>query len=154
MGIVSQEFRPAARRAFFVTDRAAADREKTRKRRQLNAGAGWRPISPARARVFRKVLNSDLKKLQLSLMCGAHTLPVRQFPPPAETLPVSVRPFKSAVFAALFFARGTGPLFPARRPHIVIPHAKACISLSGVCQRLFGRSSTIGANDKDDLYDL
>ncbi|SOY53580.1 hypothetical protein CBM2589_B30053 [Cupriavidus taiwanensis] len=78
------------------------------------------------------MLNSDLKKLQLSLMCGAHTLPLRQFPPPAERSPYLSGHLKRGI-AALFFApavaRQCGSLFHATHPHIVIPYARRCISL-------------------------
>ncbi|SPA28545.1 hypothetical protein CBM2637_A60083 [Cupriavidus taiwanensis] len=64
------------------------------------------------------MLNSDLKKLQLSLMCGAHTLPLRQFPPPAERSPYLSGHLKARHRRAFFLpARRAGAaLFISRRP--------------------------------------
>ncbi|SPA13318.1 hypothetical protein CBM2633_A40076 [Cupriavidus taiwanensis] len=79
------------------------------------------------------MLNSDLKKLQLSLMCGAHTLPLRQFPPPAERSPYLSGHLKRGIAALFFFAPAVacqrGSLFHAAHPHMVIPYARRCISL-------------------------
>lgn len=57
---------------------------------------------------FRKVLKSDLKKVQLCLGWRAHTVPVRQFPPPAERSPYLSGHLKARRSPRFFFCLFSG----------------------------------------------